>query len=188
MRLFVAIDISSDVRTKLRELQRELKDALPGARWVALDNIHLTLRFLGEASEEKLPGLGNTLRGVCAGHEALHLEHRGLGCFPSARRPRVLWVGLGRVPGLLELYKAVEEAVRDEGFETETRPFRPHLTVARFRERSNAGPVVAEHRDRPFGETSTGEVVLYQSRPGTGGARYDALERFALSRAFGSRS
>ena len=189
MRLFIAIDISSEVRIKLQQLQQELKEVFSGARWVRIDNIHLTLRFLGDTSKGKLSELENTLRSACVSHGEIQLEHRGLGSFPSAEYPRVLWVGLREIPeGLLELQTKMEKAVQGEGFEAVTRPFHPHLTVARIGRRHNKRLVFSKYVDRSFGETITKEVVLYRSRPYMGGVRYKALERFALRPDFDSRS
>ena len=184
MRLFFAIAISDEVRQAIADLQTELRPRLRTARWVPARNLHLTLRFLGESDPGVASELERNLPERVAGVAPFSLCFRGCGVFPNPSRPRVLWVGLDEPDArLFKLYALLEDEVRSQGFEAERRPFRPHLTVARFkrpdRSLSELGPPILE---RAFGESDVSEVVLLESRLGREGASYHVAKRFALGR------
>jgi 2'-5' RNA ligase len=131
MRLFVAAEPSPEAVSALRR-RVEALGAVPGARWVPAERWHLTLAFLGEVAEQREPAVAAALSAVTAA--PLRLRLAGAGTFPPRGRPSVLWVGLGGdVPALEGLARAVRRAVRGAGVRLERRPYRPHLTVARFR-------------------------------------------------------
>lgn len=127
-RLFVAIDFPDEIRGQLGGLCL----GLPGARWVSEDQLHLTLRFIGEVDGDVFRSIKEALRAVTAPPFSITL--RGLGCFPPRGRPRVLWVGVGRSEQLVQLRNRVEAALTRVGLEAEGRKFSPHITLARFRE------------------------------------------------------
>ena len=126
-RLFVAIDLPDDHKTALVGLR---DDALPG-RWSRPAQYHLTLRFIGEVDEEHAAAVEQTLAGVRG--ETFTLQGRGLGVFPSPRRPRVLFAALDPAPALLALQARIDRALRAIGLDDDPKPFRPHVTLARLR-------------------------------------------------------
>ena len=178
MRLFVAVDVPAAVKDAIEsDVVAPLRDAMPDARWTRREGRHLTLKFLGEVADSSVDAVGEALRAV--GGEAFEAAFEQVGGFPSLRRPRVLWVGIG--PGadpMAGLASGVERALSPLGFEAEKRPFQGHLTLARFK------------RPQPIGELPPVEVpsdvfgvhafVLFRSQLHPKGARYTALERFAL--------
>jgi RNA 2',3'-cyclic 3'-phosphodiesterase len=188
MRCFVAIDLPAETRTAIAQAAAELRSAHPRAdvSWTRPEKMHLTLEFLGEVAEATLPGLARALAGVAARHAPFALGAGGLGGFPSATRPRVLWAGL--TDGVRELGRLaadVERACEPLGFPLESRPFRGHLTIGRVRSPRGVARVVAAF-DRfdgaVFGSWTVGEVVLYRSHlHGAAGATYEALGRFTLA-------
>ena len=127
-RLFVAIDLPDAHKAKLAGLRG---DALPG-RWTPLQQYHLTLRFIGEVNEEGAATVEQALADLRG--EGFSLQGRGLGVFPSPRRPRVLFAALDPAPVLLALQAQVEQALRAIGLDEESKPFRPHVTLARLRQ------------------------------------------------------
>lgn len=132
MRLFVAIDLPDEARQSVTEICQEL----PDVRWLPPNQLHLTLRFIGEAEDS----VGTTLR-RCLGKIAsppFPLSLSGAGCFPSPRHPRVLWVGLSGCEPLKRLQQEVEAAAVAAGIPAEERPFSPHITLARLREHREA--------------------------------------------------
>jgi len=138
IRAFIAIELEPPLQAALADLQSRLKrNPLSRlARWVDPGSIHLTLKFLGDVPEERLPLIGATLDKVCRAHVPFALRLAGLGCFPNARRPRVVWAGVEEETGRLErLQMAVERELAREGFPREERRFTPHLTLARVHER-----------------------------------------------------
>lgn len=185
MRLFFAIEISPDVRSAIAELQEALRPRLPSARWVAPANLHLTLRFLGECEPGAVEDLDAGLAASVRELDPFTLRFRGCGVFPNTSRARVLWIGV-HVPddGLLRLQSTVEDEVRALGFAPETRPFRPHLTIARFKKSDRAlRALTPPLSEREFGCTYVSELILFESRLGRRGASYHVAERLPLGRS-----
>jgi 2'-5' RNA ligase len=187
MRLFIAVNLSAEVRNAAEALARQLRDeidraARARATWVAAGNLHLTLRFLGEVDE----ATGARAVAIVAAPlplPAFDLALGGVGAFPPAGRPRVLWIGVSRgAEELVQLHDLLEARLAPLGVEQEDRPYRAHLTLARFRE--PAAPAVRAILERASdfsaGPCRIGEAVLYQSHLSPKGPTYTALARAAL--------
>ena len=134
MRLFVAIELPPDVRGQLRGIAESIRSELPPARWVLEDNLHLTLFFLGQRPPSDRRLLDRALRPVFAAASPFSLQPQGAGTFPPGKRVRAAWVGLQNEPRLGRLQAAVASSASQAlGLESDRRPFRAHLTVARCR-------------------------------------------------------
>ena len=167
MRSFIAIEISNTVRSELGSFQKDLRDTGAQVRWVRPTTMHLTLAFLGEVPE---PGLDHIRAAMDLSTEdtpALHLDVTGAGTFGSRRSPRILWAGLrGDVEGLQVLQGKLAEALRTAGFETEDRPFSPHITLGRIRGRRNLDAMMERIKnaaDHPFGTIEATAITLFES-------------------------
>lgn len=182
MRAFFAIDLAPEVKEEIEKLEVELRPRLRRARFVPTENLHWTLRFLGETTPERVDAVARALGREISGRGSFVLDVRGLGLFPDRKRPRVLWVGVATPPdALFDLHESIERVARGAGFAPETRRFEPHVTLARFREPSRGvASIVEPLRERAFGNSVVREVVLYQSHLSPQGSRYLPLERFAL--------
>ena len=132
MRAFVAVDLPEELRAELRSRQRSLHKAARGTRWVRPEGIHLTLKFLGEVPDERVDEISKTLASLPP-FTPFKLQVKGIGFFPQARRPRVLWVGIEPCPPLEALAAQVNKSLEAIGFAGEQRAFQHHLTLARFR-------------------------------------------------------
>ena len=110
MRLFVALEIPATVRDNLATLIKELRNAEPKARWVRAENLHVTLKFLGETPSEKLEDIQNALSAVHS-EQPVELDFRGLGFFPNEIRPRVLWAGMHASPNVQSLAASMDQAL-----------------------------------------------------------------------------
>lgn len=134
IRSFIALDLSADVLQKLEEVNRQIKPRLPGAavRWVAVKNIHLTLKFLGDVSESNLPVLYEILRREAEKQAAFEIQVGGLGAFPSVNRPRVIWIGVEAPAELAALQHGIDVETARIGYAGEERDFSPHLTLGRI--------------------------------------------------------
>ncbi|MGH9375621.1 MAG: RNA 2',3'-cyclic phosphodiesterase, partial [Terriglobia bacterium] len=172
MKVFIAIDLPSSIRRELERKQDALRAALSSGpsredqeiRWVRPEAIHLTLKFLGEISEPELERLIEHLRRL-GPFEAFPVEVSGFGFFPDARRPRVLWAGVTASPPLLALAAKVEAAAAGSGFEI--RPFRPHLTLARFRSsrpQSILEVIAKREEDASMGRFTVSEFAVFESK------------------------
>src|SRR6185369_4730330 len=166
MRLFIAIELPVHYKKALGEL----RTAIPGARWVATEQIHLTLAFLGEVDEDTAGILTAGLAQIQA--NAFELSLTGTGCFPNRQRPRVVWIGVKPESGLTSLATMVRETVLACGIPLEERPFSPHLTLARLKIPASreVGAFLDQHTSVDLPPFSVKEFTLFQSRLSQQGA------------------
>ena len=188
-RLFIALPLPNAVIAVLEEAQRALKKAAPqrAVTWVAPHNIHLTLKFLGEAPVSQCDAISQALSRVAGQHETFTLSAAGLGCFPGNRSPRVVWMGLGGDQAALRLLQeSVERAIAPLGYPTENRPFSPHLTLGRVRRdasREDArrlGAVLGEVASPAEMSWLAAELTLFRSELKPSGADYTKLHNALL--------
>src|SRR5262249_37378934 len=181
MRLFVAIEISAEIRQRINGFVTQARSRVTNARWVHPDGLHITLKFLGIVGEEKRPLIEQTLCQIHATRFEVSLEK--IGVFPNPRSPRVLWVGVESGPELAILATGTDQALASVGFEREKRPFTPHVTVARFKETTRTRSVdsVLAEPSLSFGTMTATEFHLYESKLSPKGASYSQLASFALS-------
>ena len=153
--------------------------------WVRPENIHLTLRFLGEIDDSHVEKIAAHLRKHLAGVESFSLRVRGVGVFPSAKSPSVLWVGAEPLDGSLRLVQAATEAAaQTAGLKAEQRAFSPHLTLARVRDLVSVGSfseILSQHRDFDGGEIRVESVALFSSTLTPHGAPYACIKEFPLA-------
>lgn len=135
IRAFLAIEPPAEIRKEIGNIQNSLKRLCPfDVRWVKPDGIHLTLKFFGNVSEEDIMAISRVVEENTAATSPLHLKVNKLGLFPSRKRPRVLWIGLGGdTPPLLIMQENLEQGFAGCGFTREERPFRLHLTIGRVK-------------------------------------------------------
>lgn len=133
MRLFVAVDLPGDLKKALGVLVRQLSSARAPVRWVDAGNLHLTLKFLGEVADEKEQVIYEVSRLAAKEVRPFSLRIEEVSAFPSLKRPRVIWVGVGKSPQLATLSRRVEEGFQAIGFPSEKRPWTPHLTLGRVK-------------------------------------------------------
>ncbi|MDP2211603.1 MAG: RNA 2',3'-cyclic phosphodiesterase [Candidatus Aquicultor sp.] len=133
LRIFIGVELPGRLKSELFEVSKQLKATIEGARWVARDNIHLTLKFLGSITEEQLAEIETALRSKAAAFKQFGVECGALGVFPNQKRARVLWVGADRGEReLVDLSMLVEDALEPLGFARDDKPFKPHITLARL--------------------------------------------------------
>jgi 2'-5' RNA ligase len=188
IRSFIAIELPEEVKSGLHRLQAELK--LPQhtfVKWVAPEGIHLTLKFLGNISSEKVAEITKVMEQASQGTVTFRLEISEVGAFPNMRQPRVLWLGIrGEIDKLVAWQQRIDNGLVPLGFAKETRPFTPHLTLARLREGVSPG----DRRD--FGElvmktplevnfkVNVNSLSLMRSQLLPGGAVYSRLAEVKL--------
>jgi 2'-5' RNA ligase len=187
-RLFVALEPPDAVRRRIAAAAAELRRAAGRAeadvRWVAPENLHLTLQFLGGVPEERVAGVAAALEAAAAGARPLTLEVTGAGGFPNARRPRVIWLGMqGDVAALAAMVGDLGRRLTPLGFPPESRPYAAHLTLGRARDQRGApglgGALAARALADGFAWRAT-EVVLVESHLSPKGPRYEPLLRAVL--------
>jgi 2'-5' RNA ligase len=177
MRLFTAIDISGEVRDNLRALLHRLRPAA-GLKWSPVENLHVTTKFIGEWPRERLEEMKQTLARIPT-PGAIEIAIRGLGWFPNSKSPRVFWAGVHAAAPLSALVAATDLATAKAGVPSETRPYSPHLTLARIRDRvplDALAKAIAALGSDDFGSFRAAAFFLYLSSAG----KYTKLAEFPL--------
>ncbi len=189
LRLFVAIEIPSDVRTAIQQLQANCRAGLPGRgiRWNDPQHFHLTLRFLGNVESSRVPELTSGLCRACLNFGSLPLQCAGVGMFPERGRPRVVWVGVDDTRKELgRLHAVVADATRGLAAEDVKKHFSGHITLGRCREigRPESAALrqfVRDFSDRRFGAWEAAEILLMRSELLPQGPVHSVLERIAIA-------
>ncbi|MFO8034289.1 MAG: RNA 2',3'-cyclic phosphodiesterase [Candidatus Bipolaricaulota bacterium] len=180
MRLFFCVELPEDVRRLLTERSRELRRKLGTAKWVTPENMHITLRFLGELGEDTAREIQDMAAELAKEAEPFQVELETLGAFPRAERARVLWVGpAARHERFARLAHGLEEAVQAAGLPPERREASPHVTLARFRSPRNVAQVIAPLPEGPLA-VPVEELVLMSSVLGPQGPTYSPVARLPL--------
>jgi 2'-5' RNA ligase len=182
-RLFIAIDISEEVRAAIEGHVNALKGFQnKSVRWEKPEKIHLTLKFLGDTAVAKVPQIGALLSEAASNRHCFDLTAQGTGVFPSQDKARVLWIGLNRIEPLEQLHADIENRLESIDIPKEDRRFSPHLTIARIRDARQAKPVIEQHIALEFGPVrlSVNEITLYESKLLRSGSVYSAIEKYPL--------
>jgi len=169
MRLFTAIDIPDALRQALQPL---LQESLPGVKWTAPGQIHLSLRFIGEADCQAFANIREAFAELSL--PSFTLRPQGLGVFPTPMRPRIVWLGLQADPRLFELQRGIENSLRRLGLKPETKPFVPHITLGRckFPAPREVGAFLSKHGDFGAESFEVREFHLYSSLLSPRGSTY----------------
>jgi 2'-5' RNA ligase len=188
-RLFVAAEVTDAVRSACASLCTAFGSSIKGSRWARSEGVHLTLKFLGSVPQDRLALIADILRNCAAASPRFTLTTGVPGVFGGSTRPRVLWVSLeGDTSQAGTLAGHLEDAFAQIGFEKESRPFRLHLTLARFdpraRTRLPEDLLAAVSREMAGLRIPVEAIVLFMSRPMTGASSYTPLQRFPLLGAF----
>jgi 2'-5' RNA ligase len=182
LRVFCAVELPDEVRSRAAERMRRLRAEFPGVRasWEKPEKLHITLKFLGEIEPARVEALSNAAARAVADIEPFELTVNEPGAFPPHGQPRVLWLGIRDDSGRLAfMQRALETACAAAGFGRESRAFKPHLTLARLRSPHGARELADAHRESPF-EPQTfkvSELVVMRSELGPRGSRYTPLSR-----------
>jgi RNA 2',3'-cyclic 3'-phosphodiesterase len=177
LRLFVAVELSEAIKHAIGELIEPLR-AIEGFRWTPVENLHLTLAFLGWVHHERVQEVTARLAGAAADQVGFEARLGGAGGFPERGKARVLWVGFVDEAGELAALAAAVRRALGELFPPDERPFRPHVTVARARSGpQRVGATIGGPAGPAFGVDT---ITLFRSRLGGDHARYEVLERWPL--------
>jgi 2'-5' RNA ligase len=183
-RVFVAVDIGDDVRTSLAAETMRLKKVWPKIRWVPIENIHLTLAFLGDVFADRIPDLTRDLDRVTSGLTTCACVVAGLGVFGPERAPRVVWAGVTDGSDQVRaLQRSIAEVVEALGLRTEARDFTPHLTLGRVKSAGDARGLVdwlKEDDGKVYGTLHAESVRLMRSEIQPQGSVYSVLHTARL--------
>lgn len=179
MRIFIALDIPAEVRARIAEYAGRARALAPEARWARLEGLHVTLKFVGQSSDEMAERMKRALAAIKAG--PFQVKFEGVGFFPNPKGARVFWAGVDGGEALPRLAASVDAALEKLGIAREEKAYHPHLTLAR------AGPhplrelqPLLDKGPARFGTMTAREFFMYHSQPQRGGSKYTKLERFGL--------
>jgi len=190
VRSFIAIELPNELKLGLSQLEAQLKSGKqPGVKWVNPYSIHLTLKFLGSIAVDKISQITKSMSEAVQGISPFHLEVKELGAFPNLRRVQVVWVGIsGEVDRLGQLQQRIESNLACLGFAPESRPFTPHLTLARLRnqasldERQRLGELIAGTRFEVAYTIKVDTISLIRSQLTREGAIYSRISAVGLNK------
>jgi 2'-5' RNA ligase len=207
MRIFVALDLTHEIRQRLERFMEGVENFAPEARWVRPESLHVTLKFIGEKNLESVETIKQALTSIRA--NPIELNFRGYGFFPTPKAPRVFWAGIEVGPELAALAKQIDEATATVGVAREDHPYSPHLTLARagsagagsrrsaksavgsgapqWQKSDGSNQRFAKLQEKlgslpapEFGTMTAREFFLYESQLLRGGSRYTKIGQFAL--------
>jgi len=184
-RVFCAIEIPETLRALVLRHIARLKEAVPGvkATWSRDANLHLTLKFLGEIPQGSVSDISTAASRAVVGLAPFSIRLEQTGTFPKQDQPRVLWIGINDFSGKLsELQARLEDESASAGFVRDSRPFHPHLTVARLRHARHARTLAAAHRELEFepADIAVAELLVIRSELSSEGSKYTIVSRHAL--------
>ena|ERR1700704_1840536 len=179
MRIFIALDIPADIRARLSDYMERARAVAQDARWARIEGLHVTLKFVGEVSDPQVEAMKTALASIKSA--PFDVRFANVGFFPNAKAARVFWAGVDGGDTLPWLASTVDAALEKLGIARETKPYHPHLTLARAAGRPlrELQPLLSGPPPQ-FGTMTAREFFLYQSQPQKGGSKYTKLERFAL--------
>jgi 2'-5' RNA ligase len=184
IRAFIGVKIDSPVLQNIAAAVAELTPCLAGIRWIPPENLHFTLKFLAEIDEKLVEPIAITLEQSLCPFPRFTINAKGLGVFPNLRRVQVLWAGLEGVD-LGNLTSQIETTLEPLGFARETRAFKPHLTLGRWRRFESSSKALRRELEKwqnvSFGRSTVSEVILFQSLLGPSGASYRPVKIFPLN-------
>jgi 2'-5' RNA ligase len=186
LRTFIGVDIGKAIRDRAVALQEELARASPDVKWVEPENLHVTLLFLGEVDDREVPAVCRAVAEETQQHTAFSMTIEKVGCFPSPRRPRVLWIGVGEgSQELCTLHDGLEPPLLDLGcYRREERQYTPHITLGRVksdRPSDKLGPVLAKQAGWQGGQTMVREILVMSSQLTPQGPIYTVMSRAKLA-------
>jgi len=196
MRIFVGIDLDPEVRARISRFLEGVEGFAPDARWVRPESLHITLKFIGEQTPDQVDAITERLQRIESG--ILEIRSAGYGFFPTAKAPRVFWIGIHAGPQLAQLAENIDIALAELGIPREDRAYSPHLTLARAGGGRKSGSPKWHKGDGPndtfavlqkrlaamsvleFGTITAREFILYQSQLSPSGSKYTKLRHFSL--------
>jgi len=182
IRSFIAIELPDDIRQSIDNVTRQLRArGIPAIRWVHVNNIHLTLQFLGEVPSKDLNAIAEQLKLTAKQSRPFEIRISGLGCFPNRRQPRVIWVGVKAPPELAALQKSIQDENVRLGITPENRAFSPHLTLGRIAhdvlpsDLARISEILSSTTIGELGKFTPTQIILFRSELRSEGAQYSPL-------------
>ena len=186
IRSFLAFELPLEIKKIVARVSGELRQSSLNARWVKVDNIHLTVVFMGSIETEDIPAIAQGVQEVCQIYGPFDMSLKGIGCFPNRRSPRVLWLGLdGDLEPMSDFRDALQGHLTGFGIKEEKRKFKPHLTLARFRKPKKMDlkedQLLSKYENISSSVCALKELILFKSDLKPTGAVYTKVEAWPLT-------
>ena len=185
LRCFIAIEIPETIKKSIADIIESLKKSGSDVKWVSDENIHITLQFLGETEEALIPDIKGALYKILAPYSPFYIKIADVGCFPSGKRPRVIWVGIEESQALINLYEDISSEMVKFGYKKEERGFTPHVTIGRVKSNRNLGELLRrldEFTVTDFPDFEVQNIKLMKSELKPSGAKYYSLAEIPFGR------
>ena len=185
IRSFLAFKLPEEIKNTVIRVSDMAKMTLKNVRWVEVANIHLTMLFMGNIREEYISDIRESIENICFGYSPFDIELKGMGVFPSARTPRVLWLGINGDIGRISFFREMlEKELQPFGINQDKRKFKPHLTLGRFKKSSEKESsliqLLDKYRDLKSPVEKLDELVFFRSDLNHSGAKYTRLSSWHL--------
>ncbi|MBI4690412.1 MAG: RNA 2',3'-cyclic phosphodiesterase [Nitrospirae bacterium] len=183
IRCFIAIELPEEIKKDIDAHVERLKATGADVKWVKVENLHLTLKFLGSAPEKMIPDISRKLLEIAKQHNSFYIRMSGAGVFPNMKFPRIVWLGINDSDEIKRLQRDIDESMKEFGFEPEDRDFSPHLTIGRVRSSRNKDNLMKELttlKDVDFGNIKVEKITLMKSELKTTGAEYFRLSEIPI--------
>ncbi len=183
LRTFIAVDFPPETLTKITKIIGYFKTQTPmdALKWVSAENLHLTIKFIGDIPEDKLAQVKMVIKKSLVDKHPFKIGVGGLGMFPNKHNPRVIWLGVTYDQTLRDIHHVLNHSLKSTGIEPDNRDYSPHLTIARIRQRAREetrqeiGATLSKFKIDSLGEIKINEIILYQSELTRNGPIYTPL-------------
>jgi 2'-5' RNA ligase len=185
IRSFLAFELPLEIKRTVKQVSEDVRRSKLNVKLLNVDNIHLTVVFMGNIKTEDIPAIEREIKRGCAGFDPFDISLKGLGLFPNARRPRVLWLGIEcETERMSSLKTDLQERLRIYGVKEEKREFRPHLTLGRFRKSNRSSSplegIITRYKGLESPVFTLKELVMFKSKLTPKGAEYTKLASWPL--------
>ena len=185
IRTFIAIKLPTEVKQVARQIQNQLGESIEGIKWVKHENLHLSVKFLGNVEENRINDIATAVKNAVKESSVMNLKTGHLGVFPNEKSPRILWLGLeGDVPDFIRMSKNCESELAKLGYEIDARENKPHITIGRIRSTKKQKGVINILKDIPIESIlfRVDALKLMRSELNRNGAVYTNLQSVKLDK------
>lgn len=190
MRTFIAADLTPEILTRVGRISAHIKQQLPGGalKWVSTDNMHLTIKFIGEIQKNKITQVKDLMTHTLQDQSSFEIGIQDLGTYPHINNPRVIWLGITQGAPLIEIHNQLDNAMRELNIRSDRREYSPHLTLARVRRDADRATVkeisdnLSEFKVDLLGTITMSEITLYESKLSSEGPEYTPLHVVSLNK------
>ncbi len=184
IRCFIAVDIPDSIKKDINDLVEFLKKHDADIKWVSADNLHITLKFLGNTREKLITEIRDKISMVVKSYRPFNIKIKSTGVFPNSKYPRVCWIGIEYPDTFIKLQKDIDKSMKQLGFKEDDRDFKPHLTIGRFRSKKGALNIIKEldnNATKEFGDVLVDSIKIMKSVLKPTGPEYSCLYEIKMN-------